>query len=771
MSIGSRGEQAGGHRLDHARCNPHMDSRDIGKRTWADDSKRERAWEPVPWDAERWRGRGLPEAVAKVMTEGTVVELHRALHAREIPQYPFASQEAQMEASIEADRAIATGHMSYVPPDEVEEALRSGAVHPWTMTEQGSKWRACQDYSGITNRAAVSAPFGLPTPWDVKKVIRPAETHFVKYDLRDGFWAVPVHPSSKNCLMMRHPATGRLMRCDRLPFGFVDSPRVFCSVTEAMAQMFRERTAGRGMHIWCYVDDYLLAGDTYELTREAGAIMEQILDEMGFVFAPHKQRGPCRCIEFLGLLIVNTDEECCIALTEKRQRKMQELVQEWLARKPKRGVAKAEPTELARLLGLLVFASQVVPGGRVYMQGMLSQFKGLEVDWKRGFVKPSQSGSWGAVELSDAFWRDLEWWHDSMEFRNCTSLVGPELGEAAITGTDASGWGSGQVAWIDGGKEESRLRFGRAETRRPINWRELSGIVRIVELYGEQLAGRCLLIETDNMSAKGAASGMKSKVADMQELVRRLLELSERHHLTLKFLHTPGVMLHRPDQTSRGDPIEEPRARVRRGAFEMMSRRFGPFTEFIGAERQHSSQAPEIGQSARLWVHPTFSTVGSAMRLIGERLMAPDGERAEGLLVVPDSREARWGTLLKHFCVVGRRPEGDTHLEKSQLGTWRHVTSLRPELILSFPRAAGSVVRRAWVEDERLDPIGRSQTPKVGGGHLPILKGSLVYSPAPVAGEIDDHFGWNQKERNKTSRLHYHGRNERQKRSRVTMMI
>jgi len=129
------------------------------------------------------------------------------------------------------------------------------------------------------------------------------------------------------------------------------------------------------------------------------------------------------------------------------------------------------------------------------------------------------------------------------------------------------------------------------------------------------------------------------------------------------------------------------------------------------------------------------------------------------------------GTLLKHFCVVGRQPEGDTHLEKSQLGTWRHVTSLRPELILSFPRAAGSVVRRAWVEDERLDPIGRSRTPKVGGGHLPILKGSLVYSPAPVAGEIDDHFGWNQKERNKTSRLHYHGRNERQKRSRVTMMI
>ena len=173
---------------------------------------------------------------------------------------------------------------------------------------------------------------------------------------------------------------------------------------------------------------------------------------------------------------------------------------------------------------------------------------------------------------------------------------------------------------------------------------------------------------------------------------------------------------------------------MRRGAFGIMSRRFGPFTEFISAERQHPQRAERLEQAARLWVHPTFTTVGSAMRLIGERLMAPDGERAAGLLVVPESRTARWGSLLNHFLVVGRRPEGDAHLEKSQMGTWRHVMSLRPELILSFPRAAGSSVRRAWVAEARLDPVGRCPTPEVGGWHLPVLKGSLVYSPAPMAG-------------------------------------
>ena len=38
-------------------------------------------------------------------------------------------------------------------------------------------------------------------------------------------------------------------------------------------------------------------------------------------------------------------------------------------------------------------------------------------------------------------------------------------------------------------------------------------------------------------------------------------------------------------------------------------------------------------------------------------------------------------------------------------------------------------------------------------------------------GEIDDHYGWDQKNRKKDSQLHYHGRTERLKRARVTMYI
>ena len=268
----------------------------------------------------------------------------------------------------------------------------------------------------------------------------------------------------------RH-CTGRLMWCKTVPFGFVDSPRIFCSVTEAIAQEFRRRVAKRMIHgkvcnILCYVDDYLLVGDDEQATREGGEILEELLFELGFEWAPHKQRGPCRCIEFLGLLLCNTPEKRCIALSRGRQEMLTKKINEWLARRPKRGELTVEPKDLARLLGHLVFASQVVSGGRVYMQSMLSQFSGLTVDWRRGEVKYASGKKQEGVTVNEGFWRDLEWWSDHMSHRNCISLVAEAAGEAAITGTDASDWGTGQAVFIDGGLEESRLQFTTAEKRR-----------------------------------------------------------------------------------------------------------------------------------------------------------------------------------------------------------------------------------------------------------------------------------------------------------------
>ena len=543
--------------------------------------------------------------------------------------------------------------------------------------------------------------------------------------------------------------------CRSLPFGFIDSPRLFCSITEAVAQEFRRRVGQKqhsgeippgGIHLWCYVDDYLVAGDSAELTRIGCQIFEELMHELGFEWAPSKQRGPCKCIEFLGLLLVNMPGQQCIALTRKRQEYLTTLLQEWGERRVKLSAEGSDPKEMAHLLGHLVFASQVIPGGRVFMQSMLQQFQGLEVNWKLGLVRPVGDGQWAKVHVSEGFWDDLDWWTDHLATRNCTSLAYSETGAAAVTGTDASDWGSGQAVYIDGGVEEARLEFTSAEKRRPINWRELSGIIRIFEWYGSRLAGQTILVETDNMSAKGAASKMASSSEDMAELIRRLLELAERHDVRVKLMHTPGEKLHRPDQSSRGNPIEEPRARVREEVFRALEHRFGPFTELVGCERRLAHATPvgngqgfsrqasvatgseesapqEEERVCNMWLHPSFATVGSALRLACTRMSKETNAR--GVVVVPDAPFAGWSSLLKHFAVIGRWPAGSAHLETCMAGKWSTVRSRRPSLVLAFPRAAGGMPV----------PVVVQRTSGGGCRSVPLVVGSIVYSPGVSAGK------------------------------------
>jgi hypothetical protein len=559
---------------------------------------------------------------------------------------------------------------------------------------------------------------------------------------------MPIAEDSKKRLVVRHPGTGRLIWASRLPFGYLEAPRLFCALTEAVIERLRKRAAGKDIHFYVFVDDVLVVGGSEELTREGCRLLEEEFAERGIQWAPHKKRGPCECIEFLGLLICNMEGVRGVTITRKRLAKLLAEMEGWSARAPAGvGELEVDPTELASLLGKLVFASQVVRGGRVYMQGMLSAFKGLVVDWRRGAVAPV-GGKWGAMSVGEAFWRDLRWWRMHLEQRSLTPFDTVPMGEGVLSGTDASGWGTGQILWLDGGREEHRLRFTAAEKRRPINWRELLGIWRICAMGGERLRGKVLLVETDNMSAKDATRKLASKAADMQELIRRIYRLAERHGFQLRVTHTPGVKLDRPDQTSRGDATEEPRMRLRVGEWDQVVGRWGPFDGLIGAEREHGQPVREVGrEDTRLWSHPTLATVGSALRRIGERLAAVSARGIRAVAMVPDDSSAQWQTLLKYGRVVGRWDEGEEVLETNVLGRWLPSTARRPTLLVVFPRAAGSVARRLMLTTrESMEPVtldAGSDTERVttaGEGYVEradglgmrlwVAPGSLVYSMA-----------------------------------------
>jgi hypothetical protein len=700
-AAGERRSAVPSFRLDLDEAEARMDPRDNGQMKDDSEAKMMRSYLPVDWDPERWRDTGLPVWIETFMRSGVMIEPEIEPPMADHPFYEWASDEHLLKAILEADRHLTIGALEYVPLDKVRDVVQNCIVHPWVVVKQGEKWRLCHDYSIGTNKYMKVAAFGLPSPWDVRASVRP-DSYFAKYDIRDGFFHVPVHGDSKRRLVVRHPGTGRLMWANRLPFGYVASPYLFCALTEAIANKLRKAAAGMGIHFYVFVDDFLVVGDDEELTMKGCEMLEEELKARGISWAPHKHRGPAKCMEFLGLLLSNIHGHQGISLTRKRRDGLLTLIDSWEVwrRESSRPGRKAiaEPRELASLLGKLVFASQAVWNGRPYMQSMLSTFAGHTVDWVRGTVTLSGGERRRGIELKDGFWADLSWWRRHLRERYSVPWASDELAVAAITGTDASGWGTGQLAWIDGQRLESVLPFTHAEQRRPINWRELLGIVRVLEQYGGLLAGRTVLIETDNMAAKGASAKRSSRAEDMQELIRRLVSSCERHKIKLRMTHTPGAKLDRPDQTSRGDPMEEARYRLSREVFNRIEKAYGPFTSFLGPERHHVTDAYVAGGGDEaaagaevLWMHPAYATVGSALRLMQERaaLSVQRGGAFRALALIPDDGRAGWNSLLKQTTLVARLEAGSEALERYRVGAWRKTTALRDAKLVMYPRAAG----------------------------------------------------------------------------------
>ena len=115
-------------------------------------------------------------------------------------QYAYPDREHFEQGVAECDRALLVGHLEPVPLHLVDGALAKAPAHPWSIVHQSAeKWRAAQDYSCSTNGRVGSKPFTLPSVWDAGEVVK-EDSHFAKYDLRDGFWAVKV------CLLYTSPS-------------------------------------------------------------------------------------------------------------------------------------------------------------------------------------------------------------------------------------------------------------------------------------------------------------------------------------------------------------------------------------------------------------------------------------------------------------------------------------------------------------------------------------------------------------------------------------
>ena len=140
----------------------------------------------------------------------------------------------------------------------------------------------------------------MPLP----RVSRPQELGGISYDPQSKK-DQPTHQSSplQNGDARIHPPpsqAGGLDRVHTLPFGLRPAPRLFTRLVACVAAFLRQR----GLRLFCYLDDWLLAAESRDLLSRQLHFLLQTVQALGFLINwENSELSPSRRPTFLGAAI------------------------------------------------------------------------------------------------------------------------------------------------------------------------------------------------------------------------------------------------------------------------------------------------------------------------------------------------------------------------------------------------------------------------------------------------------------------------------------
>ena len=159
----------------------------------------------------------------------------------------------------------------------------------------------------------------------VADILRPQD-FMCKIDLKDTYFAVPIHPKHQRLLCFQFQNVTYQFKC--LPFGLTSAPRVFTKALKPLVAFARRL----GLRICIYIDDMLILNSQREGALRDASLMIHMLENLGFTVNMEKSiLFPSQEMEFLGVLVssihmsfslpdskvVNLQNECRRLLSSK----------------------------------------------------------------------------------------------------------------------------------------------------------------------------------------------------------------------------------------------------------------------------------------------------------------------------------------------------------------------------------------------------------------------------------------------------------------------
>ena len=654
---------------------------------------------PVNLNHGMFLSLGFSQEVCDIVDSIPIYYLGDRETFQEVDQYPWVDRkddkgdtvDVKQGAIDEVERGLSCGALIPCPAD-----IQVKLVHPLVVVFKGNRTRVCVDYSVLLNDWCPKIPFELPQYLDVEKFVTPG-CWMAKFDLRDFFWNFKVKQEDWSLMGLRHPKTNELLLHVRLPFGYTDSPRMCCTVSEAVAEYCRSK-----LEISClaFVDDFWLCAETKEECWEAMLKFEALVSDLGFDIAPHKTEGPVQKLTFLGVEIDSHTHEMCFRLPAEKMQRMKTLLDmagDWQLQGRKTVKAK----ELAELVGFLVFASRVIPGSNLFLRNLWDCLSVAHLDKiGRPWVR------WGNQNLQLGFkvWEDLDWWRLFACTRNRWAMKSPNPVNLTLDiASDASTTGGGIVFEFPFNREEFAVVWNSYECMQHINWLEMLMVWWGLMQYKHLMFGMTIQFAIDNLVTvlclkKG---GSRSKV--LMELVKRIWLTCILNNIRLVPWHIPGIENVKPDGLSRGCRPTLPGVRLKSCWFDYCKELWNTlaFDWVFGKECEHQqSSLPGLEvtmEGSCAFIHPRFDCVAECLKWCHEA-MRKDPLHTRICLILPCNPDAIWWPMLQKFQVLRRISSFLAPLEYHKHGMWRDLQGKYDSLICAYPFLVGGNCPKGFIQ-------------------------------------------------------------------------
>lgn len=347
--------------------------------------------------------------------------------------------------------------------------------------------------------------------------------YMAKIDIDSAYRCIPVRPEDWPLMALQWQ--GKLYFDTVMQFGLASATAIFEWYSTAAEFIARKTLLIETLTH--YVDDFLLMHASKEHCAQKLDQLLKLFELLGLPVSAKKTELAAQAMVFLGILFNSIT--MTISLSEERVKDIEELLEEWRVK------TTASRIELQSLIGVLGFASKVVPMSRIFLRRMIDQAKSI----------PYAAAAKAQYGLNEAFFQDVRWWREFIRAHNGKTIARNFAQRATMhMHTDACVTGYGAVTstqWFAGSWTEEEESAARRLKRDSMPWKELHAVTRALATFAPNHAGGRIVVHADCAPVVQAWKKLDSRKTDMAALIRTLIFICATHDIELQIDFIAGV--------------------------------------------------------------------------------------------------------------------------------------------------------------------------------------------------------------------------------------